>query len=120
MSPEGQGLSLADILQANTTLLCIACFGGFVLFALKMVEHFNRDPVDKLSNQRYVTYLLFLLIALPVLGGGVVAIYLANGDKISPVLAFQVGLTSPAIVQSLIIAAANNLSKQPVATTGGQ
>ncbi len=34
-----------------------------------------------------------------------------NGDKISPILAFQIGLTSPAIVQKLIIAYANNMAK---------
>ncbi|WJV23187.1 MULTISPECIES: hypothetical protein [Pseudomonas] len=108
------------LIQANSLLLSIACFGGLVLFALKIVDHFNRAPENKLSSGRYVAYMLFLFVVLPVLGSAVVAIYLANGDKISPVLAFQVGLTSPAIVQSMIIAAANNLAKEPVSTIASQ
>ena len=106
--------SFFEVMAANGPLLSIACFGGVVLFALKMVEHFNRPEQNKLTARRYATAFVFLFLALPILGGAVVAIYLANGDKISPVLAFQVGLTSPAIVQSLIIAAANNLSRQGV------
>ncbi len=78
-----------------------------VLFGLKMVEHFNRKREQKLSRSRYIIYMVFLLLTLPLLGSAVVAIYIFNGDKISPVLAFQIGLTSPAIVQSLIIAAAD-------------
>lgn len=62
---------------------------------------------------------IFLLV-LPSLGTIVLLIYLANGDKISSVLAFQVGLTSPAIVQSMIIAAANNLQRQPLQTVAAQ
>lgn len=86
-------------------LLCVAGFDGMVLFGLKMVEHFNRKREEKLSRSRYIIYLIFLFLTLPLLGCTVVAIYIINGDKISPVLAFQIGLTSPAIVQSLIIAA---------------
>lgn len=113
-------LSLLDIVLSNSSLLFIACFGGVVLFALKAAEHFNRPLANKLSSGRYAIYALFLFITLPALGGAVVVIYLANGDKISPLLAFQVGLTSPAIVQSLIIAAANNMSKEPLPTTRNQ
>ena len=111
---------VAELLLQSWPLLAIACFGGLVLFCLKMVEHFNRATEDKLTTSRYVAFLLFLFITLPTLGAAVVAIYLVNGDKISPVLSFQVGLTSPAIVQSLIIAAANNLSKQRVQTKANQ
>lgn len=108
------------ILQAHPMLILTACFGGLVLFGLKAIEHFNRAPENKLSNGRYAIWLLFLFLVLPSLGGAVIIIYLANGDKISPVLAFQVGLTSPAIVQSMITAAANNLSKQPIQASSSQ
>lgn len=117
---RAENLSLLDIVISNSSILFISCFGGLVLFALKATEHFNRPMENKLSRGRYVIYALFLFLTLPVLGGAVLVIYLANGDKISPVLAFQVGLTSPAIVQSLIIAAANNMSKQAVSTTSNQ
>jgi hypothetical protein len=112
--------SLSGILQAHSMLFFIASFGGLVLFGLKASEHFNRAPENKLSWGRYMIWFIFLLAVLPSLGTGVLLIYLANGDKISPVLAFQVGLTSPAIVQSMIIAAANNLQRQPLQTVAAQ
>jgi hypothetical protein len=112
--------SLLEILQAHSTLFFIASVGGLVLFGLKTAEHFNRAPENKLSWGRYTIWFVFLLLVLPSLGTMVLLIYLANGDKISPVLAFQVGLTSPAIVQSMIIAAANNLQRQPLQTVAAQ
>ncbi len=117
MSPEA---SLFAFAQSQALLLVVALFGGLVLFFLKIAQHFNRRKADKLPPWRYAGYVLFLFVTLPVLGVGVTGIYLANGDRISTILAFQVGLTSPAIVQSLIIAAANNLSRDAVPTVPGQ
>jgi hypothetical protein len=92
-------------------LIVISLFGGLVLFGIKIAEHFMRPDQEKLSLFKYIGFTLFLFFVLPILGAGVTSIYLLNGDKISSILAFQIGLTSPAIVQSLIIAAANNLTK---------
>jgi hypothetical protein len=98
-------------LRPNFHLIVISIFGGLVLFGLKFTEHFMRPEQDKLQVQKYVIFLVGLFLALPFLGAGVRAIYLMNGDKLSPILALQVGLTSPAIVQSLVIAAANSNAK---------
>ncbi|WP_031435094.1 hypothetical protein [Methylomarinum vadi] len=117
-SPDG--VSITQLISSNQLLIFIAFFGGVVLFGMKMAEHFSRKPENKFSNGRYFLYFVFLLVSLPILGSAVVIIYLANGDKISPVLAFQIGLTSPAIVQSLIIAAANKFKEGGLETTSGQ
>jgi len=105
------------ILQSNMHLLVVAFFGGAVLYGLKISEHFNRSPEDKMPLGKYWFFATSLLIVLPVLGVGVTGIYLLNGDKLSTVLSFQVGLTSPAIVQSMIIAAANNMGKDRIPLT---
>lgn len=81
-------LSTAPLLLSSTTLLCIAGFGGMVLFGLKMAEHFNHKHEEKLSLSRYIIYMIFLLLTLPLLGNAVVASYIVNGDKIRPVSAF--------------------------------
>lgn len=98
-------------LPANAHLIAISVFGGYVLFGLKLAEHFMRAAADKMPMRRYVACFTALFVVLPVLGGSMTAIYLMNGDRLSPILALQVGLTSPAIVQSLIIAAAHSMSK---------
>jgi lipid-A-disaccharide synthase-like uncharacterized protein len=98
-------------LPANAHLIAISVFGGYVLFGLKMAEHFMRSAPDKMPLARYVACFTALFVVLPVLGGSMTAIYLMNGDRLSPILALQVGLTSPAIVQSLIIAAAHSMSR---------
>lgn len=110
-----------DALQPNFHLIVISIFGGIVLFGLKFVEHFMRTEQDKMPIRRYIIFFVGLLITLPLLGAGVTAIYLMNGDKLSPILALQVGLTSPAIVQSLVIAAANSIAKNSApAVSAGQ
>lgn len=118
---QSETVSPWAILQPNIHLIVISIFGGIVLFGLKFTEHFMRSEQDKMPIQRYIIFFIGLLIALPFLGAGVTAIYLMNGDKLSPILALQVGLTSPAILQSLIIAAANSLAKNSApAVTAGQ
>lgn len=108
-------------LYPNIHLLVIAFFGGIVLWGLKIAEHFMKAEQDKLPLVKYIFFVLALLICLPTLGVGVTSVYILNGDKLSPILALQVGLTSPAIVQSLIIAAANRMAKGSfVETQAGQ
>lgn len=114
-------ISVLHPLAENIHLICIALFGGLVLFGLKFAEHFMRSEQDKLPLGKYIIFFIGLLLALPLLGVGVTSVYILNGDKLSPILALQVGLTSPAIVQSLIIAAANSLAKSTApATSSGQ
>jgi len=107
-------------LSPHSGLIFIALFGGVVLFGMKISEHFMRSEQDKLPLVKYIGFTVSLFFALPILGAGVTCIYLLNGDKISTILAFQIGLTSPAIVQSLIIAAANNMAKNASPKLQGQ
>lgn len=106
-----------DQIAPSSHLILIAIIGGLVLWALKIAEHFLRAEQDKMPLGRYVFFVISLLLCLPALGGFVTSVYLMNGDKLSPILALQVGLTSPAIVQSLIIMAANNMAKKSVTVT---
>lgn len=110
--------AIMDVLSSHPDIIMIAFFGGLVLFGVKVSQHFMRSEQDKLSLGRYIGFLISLLLALPFLGAGVTCIYILNGDKISTLLAFQIGLTSPAIVQKLVSAAANNMAQHttPVVT----
>jgi len=119
MSSNAVGTFLAtndrwiSLLIENQFLIFISLLGGIVLFGFKLVEHFNRKPGDKMGHASYAGVFIFLLVTLPSLGALMTSIYIANGDKISPLLAFQVGLTSPAIAQSFMIVAANNIANKP-------
>lgn len=105
-------------LLAQWHLLLIAAIGGFILFAFSVAEHFNKSDEDKLGLIRYFGWFLFLFIGLPFLGVVMVGVYVLNGDKLSAILAFQVGLTSPAIVKALMSATANKMAKAGVASDG--
>ncbi len=105
-----------QLLKTDIHLLCIAFFGGLVLFGLKLAEHWNRPNEDKMSLKPYILFHGFLFLTLPILGSAVTAIYIVNGDKISSILSFQIGLTSPAIVQSMVIAAADSARQKPILT----
>lgn len=107
-------------LTGQLHLVIVAAIGGVILFAFNLVEHFNRAKEDKLGFARYMAFFVFLFIGLPALGIVMVGVYLLNGDQLSPLLAFQVGLTSPAIVQSFLVAAANKLAGDGVQEKAGQ
>lgn len=106
-----------SVMGLNINLVLISAFGGLVLFGFKIAEHFNRAPQDKMPLLKYFGFFISLLVALPILGLGMTTIYLMNGDKISPILAFQIGITSPAVAQTLMIAAANSLSNNSAPPT---
>lgn len=106
-----------DVLLLNLNLVVIAMVAGLLLGGLHLVNHFKRKEQDKMPWKQYSIFLAFLLIGLPLLGGFVTSVYILNGDKLSPMLALQVGLTSPAIVQSLMINGANSLAKNTKTTT---
>ncbi|MBH1658483.1 hypothetical protein I5V54_07835 [Stenotrophomonas maltophilia] len=113
-------LDFLKVIEQGMPIIGVAFFGGLVLFFLKVADHFNRKKSAKYTGYRYAGYMAYLFLTLPVLGAAVATIYLSNGDKLSTILAFQVGLTSPAIVQRLIVAAADSFSKEGVATSPGQ
>lgn len=106
--------NIFNLILENVHLIVISFFGGLVLFGLKVAEYLNRPPEDKDGPFRAFVIYSLLFFCLPLLGAAMASIYIMNGDKMSAVLAFQVGLTSPAIVQSMIIVAANKVAKQPV------
>ena len=103
-----------NLVNQNLHLILISAFGGLVLFVMKVSEHFHKPIEEKLTRFQYIFWVLAIFFIFPILGGGMVAIYLANGDKIGAVLSFQVGLTSPAIVQGLVISAANQQLNRPM------
>lgn len=107
-------------LIANIPLLVIALAGGFILFCYEVFQivHYDKLHIQKLRYRLLVG--AFLCIGLPVLGAVVAAVYITNGDQISPLLAFQIGLSSPAIATSLMTTAANTLAKGQIPTAPGQ
>jgi len=102
------------IINQNWHLIFISAFGGFILFIFKVSEHFQKPPEEKLTFFQYIFWVIAIFLLFPILGCGMVTIYLANGDKIGALLSFQVGLTSPAIVQNLMVSAANQRLKRPM------
>jgi hypothetical protein len=97
------GAERLALLGDNLDLLCIAAAGGLVLFGYHLAAHFNRKSDQKFIGWRYVAYVLFLLITLPSLALIMAAVYILNGDKMSAMLAFQVGISSPVLAQSLVL-----------------
>ncbi|HCI5654934.1 TPA: hypothetical protein NPO21_000430 [Klebsiella variicola subsp. variicola] len=102
---------IPDTISSNIWLIVVSTFGGLVLTMLKLSSHFMRDEKDKYPFFKYAVFFLFLIIGLPILGAGMTCVYLLNGDKISSLLAFQIGLSSPVLAQNLISSAADNLAK---------
>ncbi len=100
---------------SHAPTLAIATIGGVVLFGLKLAEHFKRPAENKMPNKDYILSFIGTLIFLPFLGFIVTAVYLSNGDKINSILAFQIGLTSPAIALSLMRTFTDTQKNAPLA-----
>ena len=111
---------LPQILVANIPLLVIALIGGFILFCYEAFQIVHNDKFHVQNVFFRILIGAFLLVGLPALGAVVAGIYIMNGDKISPLLAFQIGLSSPAIVTGLMTSAANTFAKGQLPTTPGQ
>lgn len=106
--------NIYPLLSQNFYLIIISFIGGVLLAGLKFWEHLSRKEEDKLPLKNYCFFLFFLLFILPLLGSLMTSIYIINGDKLSTILALQIGLSSPAIIQSLLVNTANILSaRQP-------
>ncbi len=107
------------LITDNVDLVGIAAFGGAVLFFFKLAEYIHRAPEDQMSILKASIVYFGLFLGLPILGAGMSTIYLVNGSKMGGMLAFQVGLTSPAIVQGVFSLAANKAVKRRVKTPRG-
>jgi polyferredoxin len=108
------------LLKAGSFSILIAMCGGFILFCIKCGEHFNRKESDKMPISKYLLFLIGIFLFLPISGATVAAVYIMNGDQLSSVLAFQVGLTSPAIIQSFMATAANKMAQNNQEIESGQ
>ena len=97
------------VLADNADLLCVSAVGGIVLFGVKLAAHFKRARAEKFSSRDYALSFASQLIALLGLALVMASVYILNGDKMSALLAFQVGISSPVIVQGLMVAGADQL-----------
>lgn len=101
-----------EILNTNFDTLLFAALGGFLLWTYKLKEHYNRPIETKMSNSHYVFIHFILLLWLPFLGVVMSFIYLYNGDKLSIVLAIQVGISAPGLLDIFMANAMNKVASQ--------
>lgn len=81
-----------------------AVFGGFAINALRLAELAHTPQVERprtFSDPLYV----FQFVVVPFLGGGLAYTYQASGTVLSPILAFNIGVSAPLILKSLASAA---------------
>jgi hypothetical protein len=112
--------ALETLVVANLGTLFFALCGSFILTVISIKEHIDRDIKDKMSNGKYVMYLLGWAIGFPLLGVVVAVAYLASGNQFGTWLALQIGLTSPAIVAGIASSGANSMSEKGIETAADQ
>ena len=94
--------ALLDLIQNNGGTLLFIAIGSFILTGYSIREHLMREAADKMTNKVYFFHLLGWLIGYPFLGLVVGISYLNGENSFGNWLALQIGLTSPAIVLSVI------------------
>ena len=89
---------LTEALQSGELLL-LAAMGGFMLNMMNLYEDQQR-PKNMRTAKDTLYWILFVF--WPLAGGVLVLVYILDGSTLRPLLAFTVGLTAPATLQSMI------------------
>ncbi len=94
--------------QMAVNLLC-AIFGGFSVNFLRLVELANIPKTER-PDFKDPLYLLQFFI-LPLLGAGLVYVYMASGNNLTPLISLNIGVSAPLILKSLAAAAPASVGK---------
>jgi len=101
-------LSSAD--KMDSSIVAAAALGGLCLFAYKVIsyykEKFNHDIISK-EHLLIVMLIIITLIVLPVLGVAFAGMY----GITNIIAAWQIGLTTPLIVESVYLSYAERARK---------
>ena len=101
-------LSSAD--EMKSTIIAAAALGGLCLFIFKVIayykEEFNHDIMSK-EHLLVVIIILITLIGLPILGVAFAGMY----GITNIIAAWQIGLTTPLIIESVYLASAERARK---------
>ena len=106
---------LQAVIGLNFGTLVFAVLGAWILTAISIKEHLDRDSKDKMSRPKYFIYFLGWIVGYPMMGFIVAVAYLASEDyQFGAWLALQIGLTSPAIVAGIATGGANAMAKDGI------
>ena len=104
---------LNDVLSSaesmSGTIIAAGAFGGFCLLIYKVISYYRDSNPDLLSKEHglAVTLIIMAFFALPLSG----VIFSGLYGITNHIVAWQIGLTTPMIVESAYLAYANNAKK---------
>ena len=79
--------------------IILSGLGGLVLSFINLVQDLQKEPSNRITKD--LVY-IFTFVFWPLVSCILSYIYLDSGNKITSFLAFHIGLTTPALVQSLL------------------
>ena len=82
----------------NLQILC-AAFGGFAINVLDLIDLKNIPKPERPDFKDFFYWLPF--VVWPVLGAGLVFIYIQSGIELKPLLAVNIGISAPLILRSM-------------------
>jgi hypothetical protein len=77
-----------------------AVFGGFAINFLRLAELAQTPQSERPRTFSDPLYVLQFVV-LPLLGGGLAYTYQSSGTILSPILAFNIGVSAPLILKNL-------------------
>ena len=93
----------------SRTVIAAAAFGGFCLFLYKVISYYNDGNHEIISKEHVLAIILIFLsfFILPILGVIFVGIYGITNH----IAAWQIGLTTPLIIESAYVLRAKKAKK---------
>lgn len=91
------------------TIIAAAAFGGLCLFLYRVIAYYKSFDKDLVSKEHALAFTLIILslIVLPIFGVVFVGIYGIS----NPVAAWQIGLTTPMLIESAYLAYAEQAKR---------
>ncbi|EPF2505794.1 hypothetical protein ACSL9G_001646 [Vibrio fluvialis] len=102
-----------EFLSSIDTAVWAAAFGAIAVKLLELAEIHKIPKVNRPDLKDWLYWVPF--VVMPLLGGGLVAMYMMSEMKLTGILAFNVGASAPLIIRSM--AQANPLDGSPIDTS---
>lgn len=98
-----------NLLKNNSVFLCYSLIGGLIVGIYKIWNHSLQPIEKKLSKNMFLWFLLYCLLIIPFFGVLVSTIHLEKETKMSLLLSLQIGISSPAFINMLLLSVAETI-----------
>lgn len=89
-----------DFINSIASPVWYAMAGAFAIKLLEIAELHKITPTERPDFKDFLYWVPFLI--LPILGGGLTQVYVSSGTILSPLLAVNIGVSTPLMLRAMV------------------